>query len=159
MNGGTDMELYSKEMLKSLSEEEMERLRTETRNFNRRLREELDRRERYCAYCGNRLGNPDYGFKFCSAWHRYLDGQKDETTLTRMEFESKRARNRIRTIKRAKGGGADRSENSNLEESAALQASLRHLRIRRVLNEYKIITGQSFNTRMPANRRSKAPDQ
>ena len=131
MNEGEDMKIFNEEMLKDLSAEDMERLRREIRDFNRRLREELGRRERYCAYCGDRLGTSDYGFRYCSSWHGYLDVHKNTTTLPRGEFERKRALRRIRMIKKATKAGATLSENSNLEGAAALQASLRNLRIRR----------------------------
>ncbi len=49
------MEFFNEEMLKNLSAEEMEQLRREMRNLNRRLHEELGRRTRYCAYCGDCL--------------------------------------------------------------------------------------------------------
>jgi hypothetical protein len=76
-----------------------------------------------------------------------------------VDFERKRAYRRIRTIKKATELGAASSENSNPEEAVALQASLRNLRIKRILNEYQIITGESLSSSMQAGRRSKAPDQ
>jgi hypothetical protein len=159
MNEGEDMKFFNGVMLKDLSAEDMERLRREIRNLSRRLREELGRRERYCAYCGDRLGTSDYGFRYCTAWHRYLDGHKNTATLSRVEFERKRALRRIRTIKKAIESGATLSENSNLEGAAAPQASLGNLRIRRILNEYQIITGESLNKSIRDDRRFKALDQ
>ena len=142
MYEGEDMELLNAGMLKDLSAEEMEQLRREMRNLNRRLYEELGRRTRYCAYCGERLGATDYGFKYCSAWHRYLDGHKQDATLTRVEFERRRALNRIRTIKKEPGTRATPLKNSNLEGAEELRASRRNLKIRLVLNEYRTITGE-----------------
>ena len=153
------MKIFNEEMLRDLSAEDMERLRREIRNLNRRLRDELGRRERYCAYCGDRLGTTDYGFRYCSAWHRYLDGHKNTTTLSRVEFERKRAITRIRTIKKEAGTGATLSENSNLDGAAELGASLRNLRIRRVLNEYQTITGESLSKSMRDRRRYMTTDQ
>ena len=51
---GKEMEFFNLEMLKNLSAEDMERLRRELKNLNRRVREELDRRERYCVNYGDR---------------------------------------------------------------------------------------------------------
>ena len=139
------MEFLNEEMIKNLSAEEMEQLRREMRNLNRRLHAELGRRTRYCAYCGDRLGATDYGFKYCSAWHRYLDGHKQEAKLSRVTFERRRAFNRIRTIRKEAGTGTTLSKNSNLDGAEELRASLRNLRIKRILSEYRIITGESLN--------------
>jgi hypothetical protein len=66
-NTGKDMKFFDVEMVKDLSAEDMERLRREIKNLNRRVREELGRRERYCAHCGDRLGTSVYGLRYCSA--------------------------------------------------------------------------------------------
>ena len=153
------MEFLNEEMLKNLSAEEMEQLRREMRNFNHRLYEELSRRTRYCAYCGDRLGARDYGFKYCSAWHRYLDGHKQKATLSRVEFERRRALNRIRTIKKELGTGAPLSQNSNIDGAEELRASLRNLKIRQILNEYRTITGESLSNTMRNSRRYTTRDQ
>ena len=139
------MEFLNEEMLKNLSAEEMEQLRREMRIFNHRLHVELGRRTRYCAYCGDRLGDKDYGFKYCSPWHRYLDGHKQKATLSRAEFERRRAINRIRTIKREPGMGAASSQNPNVDGAEELRASRRDLKIRQILNEYRTITGENLN--------------
>ena len=152
------MEFLNEEMLKDLSAEDMEQLRREMRNLNRRLHEELSRRTRYCAYCGDRLGATDYGFRYCSPWHSYLDSHENTETVSRVDFERKRALRRIRTIKKATELGATSSEHSNPEEAVALQISLKNLRIKRILNEYQIITGESLSKSISASRRSKAPD-
>jgi hypothetical protein len=153
------MKIIDEEMLEGISAEEMERLRREIRILSRRVREELRRRDRYCPYCGEQLGTSDYGFRYCSAWHQYLDSSENETKLSREEFERKRARNRIRTIKKARGAGAKPAETASSEQSAALQASLENLRIRRVLREYQIITGESLSAPKRTDRRTKASDQ
>ncbi len=158
-NEGEDMKLFDVEMLKDLSVEDMERLRREIKNLNRRVREELDRRERYCAHCGDRLSTSVYGLRYCSAWHRYLDGHKNTATVSRVEFERKRAIRRIRTIKKATKAGATMSENSKLEGAEEPQASVRNLRIGRILNEYQTITGESLNQSMREHRRFRAKDQ
>jgi hypothetical protein len=159
MNGGDVMEFLNEEMLKNLSTEEMEQLRREMRNFNHRLHEEIGRRRRNCAYCGDLLGAKDYGFKYCSAWHRYLDAHKQKATLSRVEFERRRALNRIRAIKKKPGMGAPLSQNSNIDGGEALRSSLRNLKIRHILNEYQTITGESLNKSMRDNRRYATTDK
>jgi len=153
------MEFLNEETLKNLSAEEMEQLRREMRNFNHRLHEELGRRRRYCAYCGDRLGAKDCGFKYCSAWHRYLDGHKQKATLSRAEFERRRALNRIRTIKKKPGTAAPPSNNSNVDGAEELRASLRNLKIRQILSEYRTITGESLNKSMRDSKRYATTDQ
>lgn len=153
------MEFLNEKMLNSLSAEEMEQLRRETRNFNHRLHDEIGRRTRYCAYCGDRLGAKDYGFKYCSAWHRYLDGHNQKATLSRVEFERRRAVNRIRTIKRKPGTESPLSQSSNIDGDEELRASMRNLKIRQILNEYRTITGESLNKSMRDSRRYAATDQ
>ena len=152
------MKILNEKMLESLSAEDIEQLRREMRALNRRLREELGRRERHCSYCGDRLGATDYGFKYCSAWHSYLDNHENTETVSRVDFERKRALRRIRTVKKATELGATSSEHSNPEEVVALQISRKKLRIKRILNEYQIITGESLSRSIRASRRSKAPD-
>jgi hypothetical protein len=159
MNGGEGVEFLNEEMLKNLSAEEMEQLRRDMSNFNHRLYDELGRRTRYCAYCGDRLGAKDYGFKYCSAWHRYLDGHKQKATLSRVEFERRRALNRIGTIKKEPGTGALLSQNSNIDGAEELRASLRNLKIRQILNEYRTITGESLNKSTRDRRRYATTDQ
>jgi hypothetical protein len=158
-NKGKDIKFVNVEMLEDLSVEDMERLRREIKNLNRRVREELDHRERYCAHCGDRLGTSVYGLRYCSAWHRYLSSRKNSTTVPRVEFERKRAVRRIRTIRRAAQAGATMSENSKLEGAAALKASFRRQKIGRILNEYRTITGESLNQSMQDYRRSRSTEQ
>ena len=153
------MEFLNEEMLKKLSAEEMEQLRREMKNFNHRLHEEIGRRRRYCAYCGDRLGAKDYGFKYCSAWHRYLDANKQKETLSRVEFERRRALNRIRRIKKKPGTADPQSKNSNGEGAEELRASLSNLKIRHILNEYQTITGETLNKSARNGRRYAATDQ
>ena len=153
------MKFLNEEMLKNLSAKDMEQLRREMRDLNRRIHEELGRRERYCDYCGDRLGTSDYGFRYCSAWHRYLDGQKQKATLSRVEFERKRALNRIRTIKKEPGTRAPLPQNSNIDGAEEPRFSLRNLKIRQILNEYRTITGESLNKSTRDRRRYLATDQ
>ena len=80
-NKGKDVNFFNVEMLKDLSAEDMERLRREIKNLNRRVREELVRRERYCAHCGDRLGTSVYGLRYCSAWRNYLSSRKNTATV------------------------------------------------------------------------------
>jgi hypothetical protein len=158
-NKGKDMKVFNGEMLKDLSTEDMERLRREIKNLTRRVREEFDRRERYCAHCGDRLGTSVYGLRYCSAWHNYLSSRKNTATVSRVEFERKRAVGRIRMIRKAAQAGVSMSENSKLEGVAALGASFRNQRIRRVLTEYRTITGESLNQSMRDYRRARATEQ
>jgi hypothetical protein len=158
-NKGKAMKVFNGEMLKDLSTEDMERLRREIKNLARRVREELDRRERYCAHCGGRLGTSVYGLRYCSAWHNYLSNSKNTATVSRVEFERKRAVKRIRTIRKAAQAGAIMSKNSRLEGAVALKASFLNQRIRRILNEYRTITGERLNQSMRNNRRSRATEQ
>jgi len=158
-NKGKEMKFFNVEMLKDLSVEDMERLRREIKNLNRRVREELDRRERYCAHCGDRLGTSVYGLRYCSAWHNYLSSRKNTATVSRVEFERKRAVRRIRMIRKAAQAGVTVSENSKLEGAAALKASFRNQRIGRILNEYQTITGESLNQSIRDYRRSRATEQ
>ncbi|UCF97379.1 MAG: hypothetical protein JSV89_19720 [Spirochaetaceae bacterium] len=153
------MKLINVEMLKDLSAEDMERLRKDIKKLDRRIRDELGRRERCCAHCGDQLGSSVYGYRYCSAWHRYLDAHKNAATVSRVEFERKRAISRIRTIKKAMEAGSTLSNNSHLEGAAELTASLKNLRIRRILNEYQTITGESLKKSIRDNRRFKATGQ
>jgi hypothetical protein len=153
------MRFFDVEMLKDLSSEDMERLRSEIKELGRRVRAELDTRERYCAHCGEQLGTSVYGFKYCSAWHRYLEGHNNSSTVSRVEFERRRAINRIRTIKNETEGAVAMSDNSDGKRAAELKASLRNLRIKRILNEYRIITGENLKKSMQGKRRSKAAEQ
>jgi len=118
---GKEMEFFNLEMLKNLSAEDMERLRRELKNLNRRVREELDRRERYCVNYGDRLNTSVYGLRYCSAWHNFLSSRNNTATVSRMEFERKRAVRRIRMIRKATQAGVTMSENSELEKGAALK--------------------------------------
>ena len=153
------MRFFDVEILKDLSAEDIERLRREIKSLQRRIRAELESRERHCAYCGSQLGTTVYGIKYCSAWHKYLDGHKKPAVISRLEFERRRAIRRIRTIKKETDAGAITSENPNLGEPAELNASFRKLRIRRILSEYQTITGESLRKSMRSNRKFKATDQ
>jgi hypothetical protein len=153
------MRFFDVEILKDLSVEDIEQLRREIKSLHRRIRAELESRERYCAYCGSQLGTTVYGFKYCSAWHRYLDGHKKPATISRVEFERRRAIRRIRTIKKETDAAAATPEGPNLGGPAELSASFRKLRIRRILSEYQTITGESLGKSMRSNRKLKATDQ
>jgi hypothetical protein len=147
------------EILKDLSVEDIERLRREIKSLHRRIRAELESRERYCAYCGSQLGTAVYGLKYCSAWHRYLDGHRKPAKISRVEFERRRAIRRIRAIKKETDGEASTPEKPNLGEPAKLNAFFRKLRIRRILSEYQTITGESLGNSMRSSRKFKATDQ
>jgi hypothetical protein len=76
-----------------------------------------------------------------------------------VEFERRRALNRIRTIKKEPGTGAPVSQNPNIDGAEELRASLRNLKIRRILNEYRTITGESLNKSTRDSRRYATTDQ
>jgi hypothetical protein len=158
-NEGENMKFFDAGMLKDLSTEDMERLGREIKNLHRRVCAELDTRERFCAHCGQRLGASVYSFRYCSAWHRYLDGHKNESTVSRIEFERKRAISRIRTIKNEAESDTALSDSTDVKEAAELFASLKNLRIKRVLNEFRAITGESLKKPIRGKRRFKASDQ
>jgi hypothetical protein len=158
-NKGKDMKFFNVEMLEDLSAEDMERLRREIKNLNRRVLEELDSRERYCAHCGDRLSTSVYGLRYCSAWHNYLSSRKNTATVSRVEFERKRAVRRIRTIRKAARAGATMAEYPKREGDATLKASFRNQKIGRILNEYQTITGESLNQSIRDYRRSRAKEQ
>jgi len=146
------MKYFDEEIIKKLSAQDMECYRREIRELNRQLRAELGHRKRYCAYCGEPLGVSDYGFRYCSPWHRYLGSHKSKETLSRVQFERSRALRRIKTVKKATASDTSSSGSSNRQGAEAIQATLRDLRIKKILNEYRSITGESLSTSMRANR-------
>jgi len=152
------MRFFDVEMLKDMSLEDMKQLRREMKDLHRRVREEIDSRERHCPYCGDLLGTSVRGSKYCSAWHRYLDSHKNTATVSRVEFERKRAVSRIRTIKKEATAGGPSSESSVLQGAAELGAERRNLRIRRVLSEFQAITGESLKDSVRDNRRLEATE-
>jgi hypothetical protein len=158
-NQSEDTRFLDVETLKDFSAEDLERLRREIRNLHRRVRQELDSRERYCAICGDPLGTSVYGLRYCSAWHSYLGDHKDTPQVTREEFERKRAVGRIRTIKNATRTASALSEHPGTKGVAQLRESLNRLRIRQVLNEFQTITGESLNKSIRDSRRLRATGQ
>jgi hypothetical protein len=158
-NESEDTRFLDVETLKDFSAEDLERLRREIRYLHRRVRQELDSRERYCAICGDPLGTSVYGLKYCSAWHSYLGGHKETAKVTREEFERRRAVSRIRTIKKAARNGTARSGNPGTTGVAELKASLDKLRIRQVLDEFHTITGESLNKSIRDRRESRTAGQ
>jgi hypothetical protein len=153
------MRFFDVEILKDMSVEDMKQLRREMKDLHRRVREEVDSRERHCAHCGELLGTSARTSNYCCAWHRYLDSHKNTATVSRVDFERKRAMSRIRTIKEEAEPGAQSSDNSTPGGVAELKATLRNLRIRRVLNEFQAITGASLNSSIRDHRGSTATDR
>jgi hypothetical protein len=88
-----------------------------------------------------------------------LDGHNQKATLSRVEFESRRALNRIRAIKKKPGTGAPLSNNSKIDGAEVLRASLRNLKIKHILNEYRTITGERLNKSMRGSGRYATTDQ
>jgi hypothetical protein len=138
------MRFFDDGILKDLSVEDMDELRNEINTLDRQVRAELESRGRNCFYCGQRTGASLQGSKYCSAWHRYLDGHRGSALLSRVEFERKRALQRIRTLRKAAKGNPPESPSSNPGATASQQASLRNMKIRRVMDEYRIITGENL---------------
>lgn len=153
------MKFIDVEMLKDLSLEDMEQLRRELKILQRRVHEEVDRRELRCAYCGALLDSSVHGFRYCTAWHRYLDAHQNATTVSRLEFERRRALTRIKSIRKATQAGAAPSETPKAEGTSSLKASLSSLRIRRILREFQTITGKSLRTSLRDLRSSKTVDR
>lgn len=145
-NEGENMRFFDVEILKGMSVEDMKQLRREMKDLHRRVREEIDSRERHCAYCGELLGTSVRTSNYCCAWHKYLDSHKNTATVSRVEFERKRAISRISMIKEEAEPEAAPSESSSSEGAAELKATLRNVRIRRVLNEFRTITGENLNS-------------
>ncbi len=137
------MRFFDDENLKDLSAEDMDLLRKEIKALERRVRAELDSRHRSCSYCGQRVGASLQGSKYCSAWHRYLGGHQSPALLSRVEFERKRALQRI-MILRKETAENPANAGSGPEGVAELRVSLKNLRIRQILNEYRTITGEGL---------------
>jgi hypothetical protein len=158
-NEGENMRFFDVEILKDMSVQDMRQLRREMKDLHRRVREEIDSRERHCAYCGEVLGTSVRTSNYCCAWHSYLDSHKNTAAMSRVEFERKRALSRIKTIKKKAEPGTTSSGNASSEGAAKLKASLRNLRIKRILNEFRTITGASLNSAIRDHRRSTTADR
>lgn len=139
------MRFFDEAILKDLSVDDMDQLRSEIKTLERQVRAELESRGRNCSYCGQRTGASLRGSKYCSAWHQYLDEHRGSALLSRVEFERKRARQRIRALRKAEAG-------SNPVGAAALWSSLKKLKIRQILSEYRIITGEGLRRSQPEQR-------
>ena len=137
------MRFFDDENLKDLSAEDMDLLRKEIKALERRVRAELESRQRSCSYCAQRVGASLQGSKYCSAWHRYLDGHQSPALLSRVEFERKRALQRIRILRKETAENPANA-GSGPEGVAELRVSLKNLRIRQILNEYRTITGEGL---------------
>jgi len=136
------MRFFDEVVLKKLSVEDMDQLRHEIRSLDRQVLAELKGRGRICSYCGQRAGDSLQGSKYCSAWHRYLDEHRGTPPLSRVEFERKRALQRIRTLRALS------------EETLGLQASLRNTKIRQVLAEFRVLTGETLRKARRGRRKS-----
>ena len=146
------MRFFDVEILKKLSLEDVDLLREELRTLDGQARAELAGRMRKCSYCGERTGAALQGAKYCSAWHRYLAAQLSSSPLSRIEFERKRALRRIRSLRKAAEGIAVGSQNSVSGRTAALRASLRNIKIRQVLNDFRTITGEGLRQALRVRR-------
>jgi hypothetical protein len=142
------MSFFQAENLKELSAEDLDLLRKEIRVLKREVRAELESRQRSCAHCGQRIGDCLQGSKYCSAWHRYLDAHRGSAPLSRVQFECKRALRRLKVLRRQAPGDA---------AAAVMPATLRNLKIRRILQEFRAITGEALKSSLRALRASAAP--
>jgi hypothetical protein len=148
------VKFFDDDILKNLSVEDMDLLRKEIKTLDRQVRAELQIRARNCAYCGQRTGASLRGYKYCSAWHRYLNERQSSAPMSRVEFEVKRALRRIRTLRKVTDGNTAGSPDSSSEGAAALRASLMNIKIRQVLNEYRTITGEGLKRSLRERRES-----
>jgi len=150
------MKFFDDKIIKDLSAEDLDLLRKEIKALDRQARAELEGRERNCSYCGQRVGASLQGSKYCSAWHRYLDGHQSSVHLSRADFERKRALHRIRTVRKETAENAESPRGASPEGIAALRMSLRHIRIRQILDEYRAITGEGLGQSLRERREAGA---
>ena len=148
------MRFFEVENLKGLSTEDMDQLRVQIRDLDRRVRAELEGRERACAYCGQRVEAARQDLKYCSAWHRYLDAHRDSSPLSRVDFERERAVRRIRTLRKGAQESAADSAAPGARGIAELRRSLRDIRIRQVLSEFRAITGLALRKSLREHRQA-----
>ncbi len=147
------MKFFEEGILKDLSAEDLDLLRKEIKALDRQARAELESKERNCSYCGQRVGASLLGSKYCSAWHRYLDGHQSAIQLSRADFERKRALHRIRTVRKATAAEeAVSPAGSSPEGITAMRISLRNIRIRQILDEFRAITGEGLRQSLRAHR-------
>jgi hypothetical protein len=141
--------------LKDLTAEDLDELRKEIRTLKRELSAELLGRQRSCAHCGQRIGDCLRGAKYCSAWHRHLDAHRDRPAGSRLQFECRRALHRLKALRQpaAKSGGAGADSTA----VSGMPAALRSMRIRRILKEFRSITGEALKSSLRSLRGSRAP--
>jgi hypothetical protein len=153
------MKFFDDGILKDLSAEDLDLLRKEIKALDRQARAELESKERSCSYCGQRVGASLLGSKYCSAWHRYLDGHQSAIQLSRADFERKRALHRIRTVRKATAAkDAENPAGSSTEGITAMRISLRNFKIRQILNEYREITGEGLGQSLRERREAGASE-
>lgn len=138
------MKFFSPDAEKKLSTADLELLRREIRQVDRRARRELAGRERRCAYCGGRIGSSVVGSVYCCAWHGHVDRGNLSGEADRIEFERKRAMRRIRAARRAAARKLASIEDLERPGYAKLEVQSRNLKIRKILNEYAAITGRKL---------------
>jgi hypothetical protein len=141
------MSFFQAGNLKDLSAEDLDQLQREIRVLKRGVSAELESRQRSCAHCGQRIGDCLQGSKYCSAWHRYLDAHRGCASLSRVQFECRRALRRLRVLRRPAA--------VNTAE-AGMPTALRDLRIRQILKEFRSITGEALKSSLRSLRASEA---
>jgi hypothetical protein len=154
---------FQAENLKDFTAEDLDELRKEIRTLKRELSAELLGRQRSCAHCGQRIGDCLRGAKYCSAWHKYLDAHRGRPTASRLQFECKRALHRLKALRqpaaRSGGDAADPVADPATDPATAsgMPAALRSMRIRRILKEFRSITGEALKSSLRALRASGTP--
>jgi len=141
------MELLGADAEKTLSTADLEQLRRQIRQLDRRASQELAGRVRSCAYCGARIGSSVVGSVYCCAWHSHVDKGNPSGAADRIEFERKRA---MRRIRKARGLTAQRLASIEDLQSpgyAHLELLSRDVRVRKILSEYTAITGRRLSRR------------
>jgi len=147
---------FAADNLKDLSTEDLDLLKEEIRTLQRGVRDEMQSRQRTCTYCGQRTGDSLRGFKYCSAWHRYLDGHRDASLPSRVEFERKRALHRLRSLRQAAADRPAGAVPGPAGTGTGLLAALRNIRIRQILKEFRRITGEGLRESLRSVRKHEA---
>ena len=153
------MRFFQAGNLRDLTAEDLDELRKEIRTLKRELSAELLGRQRSCAHCGQRIGDCLRGAKYCSAWHRHLDAHRDRPAGSRLQFECRRALHRLKALRQptARSGGAGADPASDTTAVSGMPAALRSMRIRRILKEFRSITGEALKSSLRSLRGSRAP--
>jgi len=136
-------EIFDDGILKDLSVEDMDQLRNEINTLDRQVRAELESRERNCPTAGS-----GQVLRFMFKILLRLAQVPGRTPRFRLADEG-RVRAQTRLCRRSgpcvklRRQTTPDTPGSNPGGTASQQVSLRNMKIRRVLDEYRIITGES----------------